>query len=357
MGVNAHEYLIHGHVVRSAIPFASLSAPSAISAANSGETTVVIESPSTQPVRTPAASDELVLETPFCQIWLEHDLSAAATDVKHSDVKYSMVYPLHGFSFMIHTDGNRVTVEPQIHDDEWIQMLPVMACGAVLAFACRLLGSPALHANTVLVKGEAIAFAGESGAGKTLTSSLAMIAGGTLISDDVSVVNVVDRDQFVQTGLLDVRLRVDDQLGNAVAEVLSETPNVESAVTADERRSFQFERSNAVAATRLSRIVLPVLDPESTRFVLEPLTLNESIMALLKATRLTGWLNATFRSSDFLFVAELAERVRIERLRMPFVEANADSIRNAAQQLSHLLTSTAGSTAGSTAHVREAGRG
>jgi hypothetical protein len=330
MARELQNYLIHGVAVRSAISFAGgdvLTHPDGVLPVAA----VLIEAPSNATDLAATAPDDQPLMV-FKTAWCEIGRHARATG---ADQVFWMRYPLHGFMFRITASPGHIRIEPLVVGGEWIQMLPVMLRGAVLTFACRLLGLPALHANAIRIGNETVAFAGESGAGKTLTSALALLAGAQLITDDVTVVG---HDGVVHPGLLEVRLRVDDPLGQVISNQLNNLPGARMQATADERASFQFEGSPQAGS--LSRVILPYLDANAQGFALEPLVLPDAIMELLKACRLIGWVDPAYQRTDFLFVAALAERAQIQRLRMPLITANPAGVATATTELAELLAAT-----------------
>jgi hypothetical protein len=329
-----HNYAVHGLRVRSAIVFPGLT----FQPGNPFDPQVTIKEPQPSNDHDDDVVDhkQVVLHTGWCEI-VRHTASTLNTDVHAESQTYSMSYPLHGFTFLIKASPNHVRIQPRLHHDKWAEMLPIMARGAVLTFACRLLGFPALHANTVCLNGETIAFAGESGAGKTLTSALALVAGADLVSDDVTVVDDVG---IVHPGLLEVRLRVDDSLGRVVGGLLGDLPGVDSHQTADERSSFRFSHVKTPTPKPLTRVMLPYLDAAADRFTLELISPPDAVMSLLKANRLVGWVDAAFQRSDFAFAAFVAEWTQVHRLRMPMIFPDARSVRLAAQELVELMAST-----------------
>jgi hypothetical protein len=335
MARELQNYAIHGVAVRSAIPFIGED----IRTNSEGVepvAVVLIEAPrhiaNDFAAMAPGDGQPDQTLTVFQTAWCEIDRDARATG---PDQLFAMRYPLHGFMFRITASPQHIRIEPLVLGGEWIQMLPVMLRGAVLTFACRLLGLPALHANAIRIGNETVAFAGESGAGKTLTSALTLLAGAQLISDDVTVVG---HDGVVHPGLLEVRLRVDDPLGQVISDQLNSLPGARMQATADERASFQFEGSPQAGS--LSRVILPCLDATAQGFTLEPLALPDALMELLKGCRLIGWLDPAYQRSDFLFVASLTERAQIQRLRMPLITANPAGVAAATTQLADLLAAS-----------------
>jgi hypothetical protein len=317
-------YSVHGLTVRSPIAFASHTIEG-----SAERPQIVIASPRFAPSKTAKGSESSVFKTSWCEILRVADVGPRGAR------SYLMVYAQHGFSFLVQHENDQVQIEPLIHNDEWALMLPVMLCGAVTTFACRLLGFVALHANCVTIDGHAVALAGASEAGKTLTSSLGLLGGATLVSDDVTVIH---DNGVVHSGLLELRLRVDDPLGQVVADLLRESVGVSTSVTPDERQSIRFDQSAKTESVVLTKVVLPLHDPTATAFSLETLSLAESLMAVLNSYRLIGWVDPDFQRSDFLNATRLAEQLQIQRLRMPTIAADPESVQHAADELISVLT-------------------
>jgi hypothetical protein len=62
--------------------------------------------------------------------------------------------------------------------------------GSVLGFLCHQRGLLPLHASCVSIDGRVVAFAGQSGAGKSTMAALFLAQGAQLLSDDVTVIDV-----------------------------------------------------------------------------------------------------------------------------------------------------------------------
>jgi hypothetical protein len=285
-----------------------------------------------------ATDYSLLLDTGICQIMR---LSGSGGDLRAAvDTRFVMAFPHHGFRF--HISNTVAGGQPQIAIDPIIEpdapsvgaaMLDIMAFGAVLTFACRLLGLPAVHANTLLLGDQTIAFAGPSMSGKTFTSCLAIIAGAHLITDDVTV---LDAQRMVHPGLVNIRLRVDEALGQCVASILADLPGLAVTQTPDERIAVSGAHLHHAPVTALTRIVLPTIDPEATRCKLVTLDPATSLMPLLHAQRLTGWVDQTWQRADFEVAAALASSVPVQRLLVPQVEPNLAAIHRVAAELRDL---------------------
>jgi len=85
--------------------------------------------------------------------------------------------------FVVSPDGNQIACGLlENATSEWFQ---TYLLGAVLSFALLKKGEEPLHATAVIVNGEAIAFSGDSGRGKSTLATSFMSAGYPLLTDDL----------------------------------------------------------------------------------------------------------------------------------------------------------------------------
>ncbi|WP_404366249.1 hypothetical protein AB5I39_10505 [Sphingomonas sp. MMS24-J45] len=68
--------------------------------------------------------------------------------------------------------------------------LALFLLGTVFGFLCHQRGLFPLHASTIEIGGRAFSFAGDSGAGKSTTAAALIELGHTLLSDDISVIDL-----------------------------------------------------------------------------------------------------------------------------------------------------------------------
>jgi hypothetical protein len=227
-------------------------------------------------------------------------------------------YPRSGVCFPLELAASQTIIRTRLSNANLGEWVNILAQGAVITAALRLMGHGSLHATTVDLDGTGLAIAGASGAGKTLVSSLLLLSGATLISDDVSVVQPNSR---VYPGLLELRIRVADQLGRAVADRLVGETAAIARDTVDKRVALRPETLPGLTGCRLDAIVLPHIDESSAEVTLEPVTTNDTIMALLKSMRLVGWIDPSMLRADFEFCTNLAANYPVYRLRLPQVTA------------------------------------
>ena len=88
--------------------------------------------------------------------------------------------------FFVSSEGTEVTVETGNRDDQAVQ--PFLL-GSIFAILCYKRGLLPLHASCVEIGGRAVAFAGASGAGKSVFAAAFMKAGFSVISDDISAID------------------------------------------------------------------------------------------------------------------------------------------------------------------------
>jgi hypothetical protein len=91
-------------------------------------------------------------------------------------------------SFLVSSDGRSIALISApcayTRDD-----LAAYALGPVLAIALHLQGAVLLHASSVVIRGEAIVFAGEAGSGKSTTAAILHRQGYAVLADDITEVN------------------------------------------------------------------------------------------------------------------------------------------------------------------------
>ena len=101
-------------------------------------------------------------------------------------------YRIAGVATFLVEAGRRVTVQPEM--DPAAPDVGLVLLGSVFGMLCHQRSLLPLHAGCVEIDGRAVAFAGQSGVGKsTLTAAFAR-RGFPVVADDVTVVDVAGRD-------------------------------------------------------------------------------------------------------------------------------------------------------------------
>lgn len=115
--------------------------------------------------------------TPKKGNWFQHASLADGSDY----VQWSRL-----FEFLVSADGRRIVchrLNRASHDAFQTYLL-----GQVLSFALLKHGIEPLHSTTVVIKGEAVAFLGDCGYGKSSLGAAFVQAGHSLLTDDLLVV-------------------------------------------------------------------------------------------------------------------------------------------------------------------------
>lgn len=100
--------------------------------------------------------------------------------------------------------GNRITVNP--HPEASARNVRLFLLGSAMGVLLHQRGLLPLHANSVEIRGRAVAFMGHSGAGKSTLAAAFHDRGGRFLSDDVCVLTQ-DAERFVvQPGIPRLRL-------------------------------------------------------------------------------------------------------------------------------------------------------
>jgi hypothetical protein len=85
--------------------------------------------------------------------------------------------------YHVSTDARRVTVYPELDADE--RAVGLVLLGQIAIFVLHQLGYASLHASAVLLDGQAVAFVGPPGAGKSTMAGCFLRESATLLTDDV----------------------------------------------------------------------------------------------------------------------------------------------------------------------------
>lgn len=97
-------------------------------------------------------------------------------------------YDIAGVAAYLVEAGRRVTVQPRMAADA--PDVRLFLLGSVFGGLCHQRGLLPLHAGCVEVGGQAVAFAGESGVGKSTLTAAFLRRGFPVLADDVTVVDV-----------------------------------------------------------------------------------------------------------------------------------------------------------------------
>lgn len=102
------------------------------------------------------------------------------------------------------SDGSVIEVDPA--PDAPPEVLRHLILGPAVHHVLHQRGRLVLHASTIDVDGSAIAFLGDSGAGKTTTAAAFLLEGHRVLSDDVAAIEFIDGRPMVRGGYPAIKL-------------------------------------------------------------------------------------------------------------------------------------------------------
>ncbi|MCK9794848.1 hypothetical protein M1843_13940 [Isoptericola sp. 4D.3] len=217
-------------------------------------------------------------------------------------------------------DGRRAVWRPAPGGDEGVAA--VLLAGAFLAFVLTWRGDLVLHGSAVdLVRDDraaGIGFVGRSGMGKSTMATLLCRAGGSLVTDDVLVLDRHGAGVVPRRGAAEVRLRdgavaLADELGAAGAPLRT---------SGDARHALHLAGTPGAAAMRppapLAALVIPFPDRSHDELRVQRLTPREAAITLMRVPRLSEWQDHAVTARHFADLVALTAQVPVLLARVPW---------------------------------------
>jgi energy-coupling factor transporter ATP-binding protein EcfA2 len=203
-------------------------------------------------------------------------------------------------------NGNEIVVDPAPGSD--IRALRLGIVGPLLGVILTQRGRFVLHASTVAIDGQAVAFFGPSGRGKSTLTAALMHAGHPLIADDMTVIDTAGDRPVVQPGF--PRLKLWPDSAEALRHDVDALPLLHPDRT---KRSLQLSAGFHAEPLPLARCYL--LEDGDAESVTD-LAPQESILTLIGYTYQAHWLHQTGASGpNLLHCGALARSGVVRRLR------------------------------------------
>lgn len=219
------------------------------------------------------------------------------------------------------------------------QVLRIYLLGAALGLLLHQRGLMTLHASTVVVNGEALAFVGDRGWGKSTTTGAMMNRGNLTISDDVTALDLnLQSSPLVLPGFPQLKLWCDSavSLGHQLESLPLLHPDFEKRV---QRFTTGF------ASTTVPLKCIYVLSSGST-LEIEPLPSSTALEAIMR-----NWYCARFGEQMLQVVGttvhfqrciDLVNRVKVCALKRPHDLSRLDEIAQAVEKhFTHQIQSVA----------------
>ncbi|WP_277209505.1 hypothetical protein [Isoptericola croceus] len=215
----------------------------------------------------------------------------------------------------IDADGHDVVVRVAPDGDEGV--VTVLVAGALLAFVLTLRGDLVLHGSAVSMEHTAgarsIGFVGRSGMGKSTMAALVCRSGGSLVTDDILVLDRRAGVYVAQPGATEARLR---PRAEALASELEEA-GAPARPSGDARHALHLAgpRQDAVP---LAALVVPFPDRTHDELRLQRLTARDASLTLMRFPRLSEWHDHSVTARHFADLVTLTRDVPLLLARVPW---------------------------------------
>jgi len=221
------------------------------------------------------------------------DRDAAPYSLARRGNQFLLAYD-DGTRFVINSDAIAMTWEPPLNFDDAATYL----VGAAFALLLRLRGAACLHASAV-IEGDAVtAFVGPSGSGKSTAAAARVLAGATLIAEDVLALTMLDRRVVALPAYAGIRVWPDG------AELLRGSRDAFATISPTWDKRIVTPRADRFAAQAVALTSVVFLGERDAT-----LTPADATMLLVANSYRPEMLDAEMRAREFALFADLAASV------------------------------------------------
>lgn len=208
------------------------------------------------------------------------------------------------------SNGQKILIDP--YKDVQERVLRLCILGPVMALALLQRGYLTLHASCVEINGEAVAFLGGSGWGKSTMAATLQTLGHPVITDDLTAFEPGGSNRIVPS-FPQLKLWPDavDALGHSSDELPILHPKVD-------KRALRFEQNFALEPIPLRRLYILSVGQTTTIDSLKPMQSFEILNWSWYCARFGNKLiDAMDLRSHFLRISTLARTTPVKRLQRP----------------------------------------
>jgi hypothetical protein len=233
--------------------------------------------------------------------------------------------------FEIADSLDRIICRPAVGGNP--EFLPIVVAGTVLAFVLAAAGRYVLHGSAVDIDGEALAFVGASGQGKSTMATIMCAAGGRLITDDVLPLEFDETGSDGDLTVLCRRSAHELRLRPKAVSLLDRFDDrIGSRLTADERHAVAPEASHHDRLP-LRAVVLPRPDPTRSTVSARRLGAGEAAIWLGRCQRIEGWRHPDVVRQQFNDGALVVAHVPVLEVFVPWGPPFADDLAHQVLQV------------------------
>ena len=214
----------------------------------------------------------------------------------------------HTADFLIDRDlrSVRVHLAPHVRPD----FASLLIVGNVMTIIFTLGGEPVLHASAVEVGGSALAFLGDSGAGKSSLAALLCAGGGRFVTDDLLRLRPDGGGWLCYPGAGELRLR------RHAAALTANFPAPALGTTADDRISVRVDADCSMP--HLGAIVVPHLSRSCDALKVERVPQAQALLYLMAYTRMKEPTRGERLRRRLDWLGRVAARVPLFEAKIPW---------------------------------------
>lgn len=247
----------------------------------------------------------------------DYDMGLAFNEDPASEYHYSINsdrahihFPAVGTFFI--NNGNEIVISPIPDVEEKLWRLGLL--GAALAVLLYQRGKLVLHSSAVDINGNAVAFVGNKGDGKSTMSAALCKAGHKLLVDDTVAINLTKSDKpIILSGFPQVKLYPD-----SVIAALNENPEGLADVASNYEKRAKLVESFCEVNRPLKAIYVL---KQGKSIKITKLSLQESLQHIITHSYMarfsTDWMKSGTAISNFRQASELIKQVPIFFLERP----------------------------------------
>lgn len=244
-----------------------------------------------------------------------HEVPAALHGAEHSGVCFDagpgrFLLRLQDIARYLVVDGKEIHIEPAPGAEP--DAIRLFLLGSVIGALLHQRGILPLHASAIRVNGSAIAFAGDSGVGKSTLAAAFLKRGKTMVADDICAVTVENNTPLVWPGSPNLKLWHD------ALQKLDEDPASLARVRASmEKYRYPVETGFDPQPLPLRKLYILRATNED-RFAMDRLSGAEKLNVLLNITYRFGFLKGLGgKNQHFRQCAAIGRQTEVSRVRRP----------------------------------------
>lgn len=203
--------------------------------------------------------------------------------------------------------GNQIAVEPEtdLNNYDGVSIIPFLL-GPVMSLLLHQRGFLVLHGSSVKVNGEAIAFLGYRGMGKSTTAINLYKNGYPLVTDDILAIKFQDNEPVVYPGYPHVRLSEDSFINvRDDTDILTPIKTYAGKIFCDASQGFYPE------PVKLKKIYI-IEDGEKTR--ISKFQSQESVINLIRHSTANRIMDGPDQVENLMQCSKLINNSKISRL-------------------------------------------